>query len=157
MYNCPNCNFNTESAMNFCPQCGNKMVNVEPVEATYVEPAQPIYANSVTYSPVPAKKPSLAKLIVGMALSIEGFALAIFTALYSLMGLVDPALGFGMAFAFSLFGLPGSIIGFVFSNSARNAGDVSTFSRVGKNLGLAGIIITGTVLFLSFIAMFDAL
>jgi hypothetical protein len=85
-----------------------------------------------------------------MALSIEGFVMAIITVLYSFIfimaaiGTGEPEMGMvALVFTFimAIIGLPGSIIGLVFSSKARNAGDTSAMSRVGKGLGLAGIIV----------------
>ncbi len=154
MYTCKKCNFISEKAINFCPQCGTEMEQNEYVVTTEVSsaPVQPTYVSPVSYAPV--KKPNLAKKIVGMALSIEGFVLAIITVLYSIiMSLAEPVAGFIMALYLSIFGFPGSIIGFIFSSAARNCGDNSAMSRVGKSLGLAGIIITGVTLFLTFLIM----
>ena len=150
--------------MNFCPRCGSKMTHNEyaapaetaaPVQPTYTEPVQPTYYNPVSYSPAPVNKPNLAKKIVGMSLSIEGFVMAMFTALFSLVAFDESSveMAFGMTMYFSLFGMPGSIIGFIFSNAARNSGDTSSLSRVGRSLGLAGIIVMGISLFVTFFAM----
>ncbi len=55
MYNCSKCDFKTETAINFCPQCGNAMVLMQPVAAptaplTQEIPAQP--AEPVNTQPV---------------------------------------------------------------------------------------------------------
>jgi hypothetical protein len=114
---------------------------------TYQNPIV-IQNNVIVNQPIP--KPSLVKKIIGMALSIEGFVMAIITVLYSFIfimaaiGTGEPEMGMvALVFTFimAIIGLPGSIIGLVFSNKARNAGDTSAMSRVGKGLGLAGIIV----------------
>lgn len=143
---CPNCNLNIETATNFCPRCG---ADIRPAQ----NPVQPNYVNQVTYSPYPVEKPNLAKKIVGMALSIFGFAFSIIIAIMSLATLALPGASFGITLVYSIFSLPGSIIGFNFSNEARNLGDQSKLSSTGKSLGLAGIIITAAALFISFFAM----
>ena len=143
---CPNCNLNIETPTNFCPRCG---ADVRPTQ----NPVQPNYVNQVTYSPYPVEKPNLAKKIVGMALSIFGFAFSIIIAIMSLATLALPEASFGITLVYSIFSLPGSIIGFNFSNEARNLGDQSKLSSTGKSLGLAGIIITAAALFISFFAM----
>lgn len=172
MYTCPKCNFNSESAMNFCPRCGSAVTHREyavvteaavpdqiadtaPAQATYTAPVQPTYYNPVSYSPAPVNKPNLAKKIVGMSLSITGFVFAMFAALFSLVAFDEYSvdMAFGMTLYFSLLGLPGSIIGFIFSNAARNSGDTSSLSRVGRSLGLAGIIVMGISLLMTFIAL----
>lgn len=153
MYICKNCNHTSETMLNFCPICGNAMVLEQPAEVqtpdTYQNPV--VFQNNVIVNqPEPAKKPNLAKKIIGMALSIEGFVMAIITVLYSFIfimaaiGTGEPEMGMvALVFTFimAIIGLPGSIIGLVFSNKARNAGDTSAMSRVGKGLGLAGIIV----------------
>ena len=158
MYICKNCNHTSETQLNFCPICGNQMV----LEETATAEAAATYQNPVVYTqPTPVNKPSMVKKIVGMALSIEGFMFAVITAIYALifllaaatsgeteMGLASLVLTFFMA----IFGLPGSIIGLGFSNSARNLGDTSAFSRVGKALGLAGIIIFAACFVISLFA-----
>ena len=143
---CPNCNLNIETPTNFCPRCG---ADVRPAQ----NPVQPNYVNQVTYTPYPVEKPNLAKKIVGMALSSFGFAFSIIIAIMSLATLALPGASFGITLVYSIFSLPGSIIGFNFSNEARNLGDQSKLSSTGKSLGLAGIIITAAALFISFFAM----
>lgn len=150
MYICQKCNYTSESPQNFCTLCGNQMVAVE------AKTPQPDYIY-----PTPAQKPSLAKKIVGMALSIEGFIGAIVTAIYDFIFLIA-VLGSGEAivgavtitftFIMSLIILPFAIIGLAFSNKARNLGDTSIFSRLGKTFGIAAIIITAAALVLSLFA-----
>jgi hypothetical protein len=116
---------------------------------------QPLTPDYITATPdyaAPTQKPNLATKIVGMGLSIEGFTLAVLAAIYTFVFLIaavasgEPEMGIMslvFTFWFALFGLPGSIVGLSFSNKARNLGDTSAFSRVGKALGLVGIIIFG--------------
>lgn len=139
MYICQKCNYSSESPANFCPLCGGQMVEAE------AKTLQPDYIY-----PAPTQKPSLAKKIVGMALSIEGFIGAIVTAIYNFILLIA-TLGSGEAivgaatiaftFIMALIVLPFAIIGLVFSKNARNLGDTSIFSRLGKIFGIAAIII----------------
>lgn len=146
MYICKKCNHTSENPINFCPICGSQMVLEEaPITPDYIYTAP-------ADNTVPVQKPSLAKKIVGMGLSIEGFTLAVLAAIYTFVFLIaavasgEPEMGIMslvFTFWFALFGLPGSIIGLNFSNKARNLGDTSAFSRVGKALGLVGIIIFG--------------
>lgn len=133
MYICQKCNYTCEAHINFCPVCGSQMVA-----------HQPTYTNESNSTSNRVKK------IVGMGLSIEGFVFAALTALYVPIFLLTAATSgeteMGIAslvasFVFGIFGLPGSIIGLVFSNQARTLGDTSAFSRVGKALGLAGVIV----------------
>ncbi len=164
MYICKNCNHTSETQLNFCPICGNAMVLEETAEAqtpdTYQNPV--VFQNNVVINqPEPTQKPSLVKKIVGMALSIEGFVMAIITLLYAFI-FIMAAIGTGetemgmvalvFTFIMAIIGLPGSIIGLIFSNSARNAGDRSALSRIGKGLGLAGIIIFAATFVISILA-----
>jgi len=132
---CPRCNNVTEDNMNFCNLCGNPLTAYQP----YTQPVQP--------------RVSLGLKITGMALSIEGFGLGLVEILYTLIGLIEEGMAFGMAFAFSLFVLPMCIAGFILSIKCTNAGDTSAFSRVGKGLGLAGIILAGVSLFIGFASL----
>jgi hypothetical protein len=139
------------------------MVLEQPAEVqtpdTYQNPV--VFQNNVIVTqPIP--KPSLVKKIIGMALSIEGFVMAIITVLYSFIfimaaiGTGEPEMGMvALVFTFimAIIGLPGSIIGLVFSNKARNAGDTSAMSRIGKALGLAGIIVFAACFMLSFLTI----
>lgn len=155
MYICPKCNHYSENPANFCPICGNQMVLKEE------QPLQPDYITATPDYTAPTQKPNLAQKIVGMALSIEGLVMAVFAALYALVfsftGAVigEVAVGagaLGSTFVWALFGLPGSIIGLIFSNKARELGDTSAMSRVGKSLGLAGVITFAACFVISFFA-----
>ena len=141
MYICQKCNYTCEAHINFCPLCGNQMVAHQP-----------------TYTNESNSTSNRVKRIVGMGLSIEGFVFAALTALYVSLFLLTAATSgeteMGLSslvasFVFGIFGLPGSIIGLVFSNQARSLGDTSAFSRVGKALGLAGVITFAASFFLS--------
>lgn len=180
MYVCQNCNFESEKQINFCPQCGSEVIKetvpvaeavvskaaapaeTAPVANVHTAPVQP--TPEIYTEPPVVKKPNLAKKIVGMALSIEGFAGSIVAALYGFIGLLADAIimgsaqapagvGFLMIFYFAIFTLPFSIVGLVFSNEARSLGDTSAFSRVGRALGIAGIIIIAAAMALGFMVM----
>lgn len=141
---CPNCNHKGEDNMNFCPLCGSQMSYVQP---TY-EP-QP-----TGFYPTPApKKPHLALKIVSMSLSIYGAVMMTLGLLYTLIGLAEEGMAFGMSFAFALFSLPMSIVGLCLASKCRDAGDTSAFSRVGKILGIVGIILSAVSLFIGFCSL----
>lgn len=106
------------------------------------------------YSNAPVQGPSLAKKIVSMALSIAGFAMSIFDFLYVMIFLAeDGAFAFGFSFGFGIFCLPLGIVGLVMSNSCRNLGDESTFTRLGKIFGLIAVILTAVSFFFGFIGL----
>lgn len=138
---CTNCKIEANDDVKFCPFCGNGMSEVRPISET--QPAETLETPIV-------KKPHLALKIVSMALSIAGFAFMCFGFLYTLLGLVEEGMALGMAFTFSLFFLPLCIVGMVLSCKCINAGDTSALTRVGKILGLIGIIISGVCLFIGF-------
>ena len=158
MYICPNCKKVFDSPLKFCYECGTQVVNVEPVAEQ-----QPQYQGN-TYNQNPyqqnpyvatpyyqQKKPSKAKEIIGMILSISGFASSIIGIIYTILFMaIEPSAGFFMGFIFSLECFPCSLIGFLFSNGCINEGSTSKLSSVGKALGLAGVIISSVVLFLTF-------
>lgn len=145
MYICQKCNYSSESPANFCPLCGSAM--------TF---HQPTYTNEAT------SKSTIVKKFVGMGLSIYGFVFAAIIALYDFIILLA-VIGTGedelalAAFLYTLilglFSVPGSIIGLIFSNQVRNLGDNSAPSRVGKALGLAGLITVAVCFFLSIFSM----
>ena len=127
MFICSKCNYTSDNSVRFCPWCGNVM------------------NEHITAFDTPNKS-SLPKKIVGMVLSINCFIFAVITGVYSFILAIVPDeaavfAGLLITVYFSLLGLPGSIIGLIFSNKARNLGDTSKISSSGKGLGLAGIII----------------
>ena len=89
------------------------------------------------------------------------FTLAILTAIYVVIFILSAFDGesdmgiVSMIFTaiMGMFTLPGSIIGLSFSNKARNLGDTSKMSGVGKGLGLAGIIVLAVCFVCSFWAI----
>lgn len=140
------------------------MVNVEeqPEPQQFSEPQQPAqaYQEPQQYQSQPyyqayqtIRKPHLAIKIVGMALSIAGAVFLSIGALYTLIGLIEEGMAFAFALVFSLFFTPLSIVGLCLSNKCINAGDYSAFSRVGKMLGIVGIIIAGVSLFIGIAAL----
>ena len=100
-----------------------------------------------TYNMAPA--PSKAKSIVGMALSIAGAAMSSLASFYSLIFLIEEELE-GIAVSgilFFFFSFPLSLVGLIFSKNYINAGGSNTFSRVGKILGIVGVILSSVMLF----------
>ena len=65
MYVCPNCNYSTEEASNYCPVCGSQVVEVQP-QPVYQQPdpyAQQYQAYNQYYQQVPAPQVSKGKII----------------------------------------------------------------------------------------------
>lgn len=142
---CTNCrNVTSDDNMNFCALCGAPLTALQPAPQPEI---------NQYYPEQNFPKPSLGLKIAAMALSISGFSFLILGFFYTLIGLVEEGMAFGMAVAFSLFFLPLCIVGMALSNKCQNAGDNSAFSRVGKILGLIGIIIAGISLFIGFISL----
>lgn len=134
------------------------VVQAEPVVTpppAYQQPAyqqQPQYQYVQQPAPVVQNAPSLGKVITGMALSIAGIAFAGIGLLYTLMFLAfEGEAAFAISLVMSMFSLPLSLIGFILSKNNVNAGSTSAMSRIGKTLGLIGIILSGVMLFLGFI------
>ncbi len=148
---CPNCNNTSQEAINFCPKCGTAMVEqappAPPVQPVYQEPVQPQYQyQQPVYTAAP---PSKAKSIVGMALSIAGIAMSSLASFYSLIFLIEEELE-GVAVSgilFFFFSFPLSLVGLILSKNYINAGGTNTFSRVGKILGIVGVILSSVMLF----------
>lgn len=139
------------------------VVEAEPVVTpppAYQQPAyqQPAYQQQPQYQyvqqpiPVVQNAPSLGKVITGMALSIAGIAMAALGLLYTLMFIaIEGEMAFAFSLVMGLFSFPLSIVGFIMSKGNVNAGSTSAMSRVGKTLGLIGIILSGVMLFLGFV------
>lgn len=131
----------------------------QPAQPQYQQAAyqQPAYAQQPQYQyvqPVQVAAPSLGKVITGMALSIAGISFAGLGLLYTLMFLaVETEVAFAFSLVMSFFSFPLSIVGFILSKNNINQGSTSAMSRVGKILGLIGIILSGVMLFLGFIAI----
>lgn len=143
---CPTCNFTSNEPMNFCPKCGSKMEQ-------YVPAPQPVYTQpSPVYTAAP---PSKAKSIVGMALSIAGLAMCSLSWFYSLIALMaeDLETAGSLGFVFFFFSFPLSLVGLILSKNYINAGGSNTFSRVGKILGIIGVVITSVTAFFGLIML----
>ncbi len=163
MFICPNCKKISEVPLNFCTSCGSRMEEAksnysapssESAPNTYNETNPYIYENA----PAPTPAPSKAKAIVGMALSIAGFANAAVSLLYifSFMaeGLGDAALAF--AIIMFLITMPLSLVGLILSSKCRSAGDRSVFTKLGKIFGIVGIVFSVLVLLFGIIGMLGA-
>ena len=176
MYVCPNCNKQSETPANFCPRCGTAMIIAPEVQAEapqqavpqpqyvapqpeqpqYAEPqqpqyTQPMYAQPQYVAPQPST-PSKAKAIVGMALGAAGLFFAVLGFFYTLAFVaIDGAFAIGMSIGFGIFSMPLSLVGFIMSSKARNAGDRSVFTKLGKIFGLVGTIVSGVNLIVGII------
>lgn len=143
---CPTCNFTSNEPMNYCPKCGSKMEQYVPVP-------QPVYTQPSPISPV--QPPSKAKSIVGMALSIAGIAMSSLASFYSLIFLIEEELE-GVAVSgilFFFFSFPHALVGLILSKGFINDGGSNTFSRVGKILGIVGVVLSSVTAFFGLIML----
>ena len=118
------------------------------------QPVVPVYA-----VPAVAEKSGVSvktKVLgfVGMGLGIGGLVFAVLGIIYTLAGMVEMGLGFGFAIAFSLFSMPCSIVGMVLCKQSQDAGNTATPCSVGTKLSVAGLIVSGVMLFLGFVNLF---
>ena len=144
MNKCTNCGYTTDNNINFCPMCGGK------VEAEVFATQQIVVAP--TYSE-PVQKPNKAKMIVGMALSIESFITAIVMFFYvGVFSAILPEMGLIYGIVFAVINLPIGIVGLSLSKDTTNGRDTPIFCRLGKIFGLISVILTGVTLLLSIIA-----
>lgn len=176
MKKCTQCNFETDKDIAFCPMCGAKIeapapVQAEPVVVAPVAPVNPTPVNPTPVNPTPVnpvytapvvsapvEEPSLAKKIVGMALSASALMLAIYCLFYTVSAMdYDGAFAFGYAIGFSIFSMPMGIVGLTMSNKNREEGDTSVFSLLGKIFGIVSVALTGLVLFIGFCGMVSGL
>ena len=154
MNTCPNCGRSNESGTSFCVGCGYQL-DYAPSQYT---PNQ--YApNQYSPAPVSVQQPA-PKNIAGMILAIVGFSLSILASIYGLMGLLFAAtveidegiMVFGICgLLFSAISLPFSIVGLLMSKKRIYGGYAHKTATLGKTFGLVGTIISGAVLFISFI------
>jgi len=157
MYICPNCNYSTEESSNYCPVCGSQMVEVQP-QPVYQQPdpyAQQYQAYNGYYQQAPAPQVSKGKIIVGMILSITGLVFAGLGLLYTFIGLATGAVGvaLAMAIAFGIFSVPLSVVGLILSVGCLRDGAQSGMAKVGKILGLIGVIASGAMLLLGLMSL----
>ena len=125
----------------------------QPQQPMYNQPqyTQPVYNQPQYVAPQPSV-PSKAKAIVGMALGAAGLFFAVMGFFYTLMFVaIDGAFAIGMAIGFGIFSMPLSLVGLIMSSKARNAGDISVFTKLGKIFGLVGTIVSGVNLIIGII------
>lgn len=174
MFTCPNCNKTYDIPMNFCIVCGTPMAaaaatpppTAEPtVQTQYAEqqyaPPQPVqvqpqyvrpqYANVTPEKPV---IPTSAKVksIVGMALAIEGLASIAVGLLYTAIFLLASGyFSFMYGLMFCLVCTPFSLVGLILSNNAINSGSTWKMAKIGKILGIVGLILCGVTFFVAIV------
>ena len=145
MFICPNCKKTSETPLNFCTYCGSRMEEVNTAQSAPVnEATRGGYGNNMPDAP----KPSKAKSIVGMVLSIIGFGNSAFGILYTLIYMATQSGEFTFTFALIMFliAFPTSLVGLILSSKSRKAGDLSVFTKLGRLFGIFGIISSGIML-----------
>lgn len=157
---CSNCGSQIDASAKFCSSCGTPVPAPVPVETVQTAPAEPVYTAPAvqTYiapaAPVKRTVSVKAKVLgfIGMGLAIGGLFFAIIGILYTMIGMVEQGLGFGMSLSFSLFAsLPLSIVGKILCNQSEQAGNTARVCSIGSKLGVAAIIVSGVMLFLGVI------
>ena len=158
---CSNCGHQVEATDKFCGGCGAPVSAPAAAPAPEAAPAPQVVVAPAP-QPVPVAQPATPEIssktkvfgFVGMGLGIGGLFFAVLGIIYTLVGMGETGLGFGMSVGFGLFSAPMSILGIKFSNDSARAGNSSKCCTVGSKLGLAGIIVSGVMLFLGFINLF---
>lgn len=172
---CSKCGTPTNEDDKFCMHCGTPVAvpvqpepvaPVVPVQAEPVAPVAPVQAEPVApvapvrSEPMPVYVAPAEPVVsgkdkalgfVGMGLAIFGLFFACIGILYTMIGMAEEGLGFGMSIAFSMFSLPLSIVGGVLCGKSYNAGNHSAPCSVGSKLRIAGIIVSAVMLFLGFV------
>ncbi len=143
---CSNCHAQLQDGIVFCPRCGAPLQ----VAPTY---AQPVYQQPIYVEPV-EPKPSIARAIVAIALS--GFAITMATVclIYSMLfvALGEPLGGFIFSIVFSVYTLPGSIVGMVLACGYldSNATRLKPMAKAAKILGIISLALTAFMLLYGF-------
>lgn len=147
MYICPNCKQTFDNPTNFCPSCGSAVV-----EATPVAEPTPIVEPTPVVEATPG--PSLGKVIAGMAIAIAGAIFAIVGFIYTAVAMiVEGMFAFVFALVYMFFSLPLALVGLIISKNCANAGSTSKMCGIGKTLGIIGVILSGLMFLLGFIAL----
>lgn len=171
---CSSCGNFMDPAAKFCSVCGAQAAApaapaepvappvVEPVAPPVVEPVVEAPAAPTYYAPAePARTIPVMPVIsgktktfgfVGMGLGIGSLALAVLGIICVIAGMtIGSALGFGYSIGYGLFSWPCAILGMKFSNQSYEAGNTSNVCSIGRKMAIAGMIVSGVMMFLGFI------
>ena len=151
---CTQCGFALEEGSKFCKNCGASVAAVTtPAQAVYTEPVQQ-YEAPVTLvgTPVVSTKDKVFGF-VGMGLGIGSLVMAILGLLYTLLGMVEVGLAFGMSIGFGIFSAPMGFIGRSMCRNSAAKGNLSRACSVGSSLSVVGIIISFVMLLLGTITL----
>lgn len=147
---CSNCGNPLDTTSKFCSNCGAPIAQAPVAQAPVAAPVIVESAPYIREVPVKAKVTGF----IGMGLSIGGLIMAIIGLLYTFMFIsIEPEAGFVFSIVFSLFSLPLSIVGRVLCKNSAAMGNRSSACSAGSKLGVAGIIVSGVMLFFGLISL----
>lgn len=157
MSTCINCGNPLSASDKFCSRCGARVPEIR--QEIPVQPVQPAQNDQYYYSAVKPARVELSKKdkifgFVGMGLSIGGVFMAVLGLLYTMIGMIETGIGFAMAIAFGMFSVPLSIVGLKLTGQSKDAGNTSGVCTAGTATGIAGIAVSGLMVFLGFINLF---
>ncbi len=153
---CSNCGNQLDTSAKFCGNCGAPVaVPAESVAAPELEapvavaPAEPERVYMV--EPAVSVKTKVFGF-VGMGLAIGGLFLAIIGVLYTLMGcFAEIGVGFGFSLGIGAFSWPLCILGKIFCTRSQEGGNTSNVCSIGSKLSIAGMIVSGVMMFLGLV------
>ena len=175
MYFCTKCGKQLDSSAKFCSGCGEPVnppvVHTTPVGEIRVPQEPPVYEPRPAYQSAPQvryQQPAQVRYqqpevvistktkvlgFVGMGLGIGALFFAVLGILYTLIGMEDGAVAFGMSVGFGMVSVPCGIVGMLLSNQSMDGGNRSKACSVGVKLSLAGLIVSGVMVFLGLIGL----
>ena len=170
MYFCTHCGKQVDPSAKFCSGCGEPLnppvVHTTPVGEIRVPQEPPVYKPQPVYQPAPQVRyqqpaPAIStktKVLgfVGMGLGIGALFMAVLGILYTLIGMMDGALAFGMSVAFGMFSVPCGIVGMLLSKQSMEGGNRSKVCTIGVKLSIAGLIVSGVMMLCGLIGLIIA-
>lgn len=159
---CSNCGNQLDTSAKFCGNCG------APVAAQNEPVAEPVSETVVAVAPAEPERVYAAEPVVsvktkvfgfvGMGLAIGGLFFAIIGVLYALIGcFAEVGVGFGMSLGFGAFSWPLCIVGKIFCARSQESGNTSNVCSIGSKLSIAGMIVSGVMMFFGLIDLFNAI
>lgn len=156
---CSNCGNQLDTSAKFCGNCGAPVaVPAEPVASETFVPVAPAEPERVYMAePVISVKTKVFGF-VGMGLGIGGLFFAIIGVLYTLMGcFAEIGVGFGFSLGIGAFSWPLCIVGKIFCARSQESGNTSNVCSIGSKLSIAGMIVSGVMMFFGLIDLFNAI
>lgn len=150
MSTCYKCGNEIAYGDKFCRSCGAVLPAAQP-ETAEIPVQEPVAV--IPAEPVVSTKTKVLGF-VGMGLGIGGLVFGSLGCLYTLLGLLaEGVAGFVFSLIFGLFSVPMSIVGKILCNQSYEGGNPSSTCTVGSRLALAGIIVSGVMVFFGFIGL----